>query len=451
MVAIFSAIIVMVICTVSVYRSQVPSQRDYKEIPLPKNYKETPSQRDYKEVPSQRDYKEVPSQRDYKETPSQRDYQETPSQRDYTETPSQRDYKETPSQKDYKETPSQRDYKETPSQRDYKSLPSIPDYDTMPLVKYIKSREKLQSTEWVSLLYNFLQTLNKSVSPHVNMIFGDSKHIHLLENWITAAVRRLKPPLHNLMVLSADYSLCNQLLSWNISLTCIPVPDESLIVVLPNVNTVSWPSALIKRQIVLRLINYWGYDVASYDTDAVLFHNPQVLYNAQPYVDVFSASTKNFPLSVSKKWGFSLCVGVLMLKATPAVGVYILTTFSCEIYIYNYYPMKFFSCTEALWSNISALVIDEDWDDQIPLNVAIDNMGVMWNKTTKVDDLCSVKSGWKSKSVINIFVFPQYQICRTCCKPSFSYETLYIAHPPGDHFNLERKEDALKRMKAWFL
>ena len=319
MVAIFSAFIAMVICTVSVYRSQVPSQRDCKEIPLQRNYNETPSQRDYKvlEVPSQTDYKEVPLQTDYNETPSQRDYKVL----------------EVPSQTDYKKIPSQRYYKEPPS------LPSIPKYDTMPLVKYIRSREELQSTEWVSLLYNFLQTLNKDVSPHVNLVYGDSNHIHLLENWITAAVRRLKPPLHNVMVLSADYSLCNQLLSWNISLTCIPVPDESLIVAYPKGSAVTWSSAMMKRPIVLRLINYWGYDVASYDTDAVLFHNPQVLYNAQPYVDVFSASTKDFPKSVSDKWGFNLSGGALMLRASPAVGVYILTVvriFSCKIYIYIY-------------------------------------------------------------------------------------------------------------------
>ena len=455
MVAIFIAFIAMIICTVSVNRSQVPSQRDYKEVPLQTDYKEVPLQTDYKETPSQRDYKEleVPSQRDYKEVPSQRDYKEVPLQTDYKEVPLQTDYKETPSQRDYKEleVPSQTDYKEIPSQRYYKeapSLPSIPKYDTMPLVKYIRSREELQSTEWVSLLFNFLKTLNKSVSPHVNMVFGDNNHIHLLENWITAAVRRLKPPLHNVMVLSLDYTPCNLLLFMNISLTCIPVIEESLIVVYPNGSDASWSSAMMIRQIVLRLINYWGYDVASYDTDAVLLHNPQVLYDSQPYVDVFSASTQNFPKSVCDKWGFNLCGAALMLRASPAVGV-------CCIYIYvqdiyNHYH-EIFLCTEALWSNISALVIEEVWDDQIALNVAIDNMGVMWDKTTKVKEICSVKNGWKSKSVINIFVFPQYQICRHCCKPSLSHNTLYIAHPPGDHFKLKRKEDALKKMKAWFL
>ena len=213
-------------------------------------------------------------------------------------------------------------------QRHYKlapSFPSIPKYDTMPLVKYIRSREELLSTEWVSLLYNFLRTLDRSVSPDVNLVFGDTSHIILLENWITAAVRKLKRPLHNVLILSLDYTLCKFLSLRKISLACIPVIEESLIVAYPNGSDASWSSAMMIRQIVLRLINYWGYDVASYDSDAVLLHNPQVLYDSQPYVDVFSASTRNFPVSLSKKWGFNLCGGTLMLRATPAVGVYILT------------------------------------------------------------------------------------------------------------------------------
>ena len=231
---------------------------------------------------------------------------------------------------------SQRDFKEVPS------LPYIPKYDIMPLVKYIKNREELQNTEWVSLLYNFLRTLDRSVSPHVNVVFGDSNHSRLLENWITAAMIRLKPPLHNLMVLSLDYSLCNQLLSRKIPHTCIPVPPQSLIVAHPNGTNTTWSSAMMIRQIVLRLINYWGYDVASYDSDAVLLHNPQVLYDAQPYVDVFSASSKGFPWSLSAKWGFNLCGGILMLRASPEVGVYILTVVhSCPRYEVLFYLVSY--------------------------------------------------------------------------------------------------------------
>ena len=46
---------------------------------------------------------------------------------------------------------------------------SIPEYDTMPFSEYLKKREKLLKSEWISALYTFLQTVDKSVSPHVNL------------------------------------------------------------------------------------------------------------------------------------------------------------------------------------------------------------------------------------------------------------------------------------------
>ena len=153
------------------------------------------------------------------------------------------------------------------------------------------------------------------------MVFGDSKHMRLLENWITAATMTLKPPLDNVMVLSLDHLLCDKLVSTKFHVACIAAPIESFIVAYPEEVDKKWCAAMMVRQVVLRLINYWGYDVASYDSDAVLLHNPQVLYDARPHVDVFSGSTRDFPGMVSKKWGFNLSCGILMLRATPSVGM----------------------------------------------------------------------------------------------------------------------------------
>ena len=74
------------------------------------------------------------------------------------------------------------------------------------------------------------------------------------------------------------------------------------------------------RIVLLRVINYWGYDVASYDSDAVLLKNPQVLYDKRPDIDLFSAAGV-FPFDVSDKWGFALCAGTLLFRATPVIGI----------------------------------------------------------------------------------------------------------------------------------
>ena len=194
--------------------------------------------------------------------------------------------------------------------------PSIP--DTMPYPRNHKEREILLKAEWISALYTFLQTLDKSVSPHVNLVFGDDNHRRLVMNWVTAALKILKPPLHNVMVLSLHHSLCDYLKARTLPLTCITVTPDSLFT-FPNSKEVDYGKGVMVRLPVLRLINYWGYDVAAYDCDAVLLRNPQVLYSERQQVDVFSASG-TYPFDISRKWGFTLCAGTIILRASPATG-----------------------------------------------------------------------------------------------------------------------------------
>ena len=195
------------------------------------------------------------------------------------------------------------------------TLPSIP--ADMPFPEYIKSREELQKSECVSELYNFLLSLDKSVSPHVNMVFGDSQHTNLVLNWIIAALLRLQPPLHNVMVISLDRLLCDTLVAMKLPLTCIVVSVECIFA-WSNQHD-NWGKRMKVRQPVLRLINYWGYDVAAYDSDAVLLRNPQPLYDERPHVSVL-ASSGTYPDDLFRKWGFTLCAGTLILRASPSIG-----------------------------------------------------------------------------------------------------------------------------------
>jgi len=143
---------------------------------------------------------------------------------------------------------------------------------TLPYAKELKNIHDIQRAKWTSHLYQFLQSLNKSISPQVNMVFGDSDHMELVLNWIIAALVRLDPPLHNIMVLSLDQSLCDLLASKKVPVACIAVPPESI---LASPGPKSWAQGVASRFLVLRIINFWGYDVASYDSDAVLLRNLQ--------------------------------------------------------------------------------------------------------------------------------------------------------------------------------
>ena len=198
---------------------------------------------------------------------------------------------------------------------DEEKIPSLP--KTLPYAEDMKKIDDIQRAMWTTHLYQFLQSLNKSISPQVNMVFGDSDHLELVLNWIIAAHVRLNPPLHNILVLSVDQPLCDFLESKQLLITCIAVPLKSF---LKSYEHKSWDQGIKCRALVLRIINFWGYDVASYDSDAVLLRNPQPLYDSNPDVKLFAGSG-TYPSAISNQWGFSLCFCVLLLRSHPSIGM----------------------------------------------------------------------------------------------------------------------------------
>ena len=204
--------------------------------------------------------------------------------------------------------------KTLPYTTDEGRIPSLP--KTLPYARDLREIDDLQKATWTAHLYQYLQSLNKSISPQLNMVFGDSDHMDLVLNWIIAAHVRLDPPLHNILVLSLDQSLCDFLESKKLPVACIAVPLKSFL----KLKHKTWGQGVKCRTLVLRIINYWGYDVASYDSDAVLLRNPQPVYDRNPDVKLFAGSGIH-PESLSKQWGFSLCGCVLCLRSHSSTGM----------------------------------------------------------------------------------------------------------------------------------
>ena len=198
---------------------------------------------------------------------------------------------------------------------------SFPEHNALPHHKYLKSSDELKNTTWVADLHHYLMTLNRNVSPHVNLVFADYKHRMLVVNWVVAATLKVKPPLHNVLVLSLDQLLCDYLanaayMTYPLNMTCIAAP---LTTILSSKGRESWKTSMMIRSIILRLINYWGYDVATYDSDAVVLKNPQTLFEYYTHDILSSAST--YPESAAKVWGFTLCAGAILYRATSATGL----------------------------------------------------------------------------------------------------------------------------------
>ena len=196
-------------------------------------------------------------------------------------------------------------------------VPPLP--QSLPYAAHLKSVHDIQHALWTTQLYVFLKSLKHSVSPHVNMVFGDSHHLDLVLNWIVAAHLRLNPPLHNIMVLSVDQPLCDFLASKKLQVTCIAVPSESILA--STLNT-TYEQGIKSRLVVLRVINFWGYDVASYDSDAILLRNPQPLIDSHPNVQVLGGASF-IPRAFAEHHGivrFAVCGGTLIVRSHPSTG-----------------------------------------------------------------------------------------------------------------------------------
>ena len=70
----------------------------------------------------------------------------------------------------------------------------------------------------------------------------------------------------------------------------------------------------------MRLVNYWGFDVANYDTDAIVLRNPEPLYYEQYRDSDFIGSYGHFPPDIKQEWGIAVCTGAVMIRSSICTG-----------------------------------------------------------------------------------------------------------------------------------
>ena len=173
---------------------------------------------------------------------------------------------------------------------------------------------------WIKELYQLLVHTNTSWSPQVNLLVADKKAVELLLNWLIIALVGLAEPLQNVVVLGIDVQVCDLLHPRDIF--CIYIDPDTII--LPPELTKSFFSRRFLapqiRLLVSRLVNYWGYSLATYDTDALILKNPQALYDAHKEVTVIAGAANVGPSLAVKKWGFAVCPGAMLIRSGPAAG-----------------------------------------------------------------------------------------------------------------------------------
>ena len=176
----------------------------------------------------------------------------------------------------------------------------------------------LMHLPWVKDLWAFLNNGIDSTRP-IAITTSNYEFLSTLINWLAHAMVHLRDhSIKNLLVISMDNKIHELLKSKNIS--SLYLPHENLIVSIHSGQRhPGLLQVMISRLIVMRLINYWGFDVINYDNDAFVLKNPQEFFDLYPNSHVIGSEANN-PPELHDKWGVTLCMGVILIRASPETG-----------------------------------------------------------------------------------------------------------------------------------
>ena len=177
----------------------------------------------------------------------------------------------------------------------------------------VKRRERIAQEQWVQDLRLLLSNVK---SRQVSLVTSNIQYMDILLNWLISATVRSGMPLGSIIVVSLDRSL-HQLLQKK-AIPSVYLPPFSLLN--PNAYfSVPFERVMMIRLTVMRIINHFGFDVANYDTDAIILRDPQPLYASLAKCDIIGSVGK-IPEDLVNEWGITICIGVVVIKASQRSG-----------------------------------------------------------------------------------------------------------------------------------
>ncbi len=199
----------------------------------------------------------------------------------------------------------------------------------------VKSPSRIMKSPWVSTLRNLLNKkfqLQQQMSQRkqVTIVVSNTNYTLSLLNWLVAALIKTSPPLEIVIIVSLDKTL--QALLERKAIVSVYINPET---VTSGEMQTKASHIWITRCAVYRLLNRWGYDVMAYDTDATVIKNLQPILDAHPNSDIV-ASAGSYPFQLGRKWGLTLCMGVILIRSTKNTGedtTRVVLEFMIEYYI----------------------------------------------------------------------------------------------------------------------
>ena len=155
----------------------------------------------------------------------------------------------------------------------------------------------------------------------LTVVMVSINYLSVLINWLVYAKLNAMPLLGNLLVVCVDqytHEILSRkgILSQFVNVTDIIYSKEDM-----HDNELF---SIITRLTILRLLNYWGYDVLQMDIDAILINNIEPILDQFHDSDIIisTANAKNCQTAAAfKAWSFCLCIGVTLIRSNVNTGM----------------------------------------------------------------------------------------------------------------------------------
>lgn len=175
-----------------------------------------------------------------------------------------------------------------------------------------------------------------------------------------------------------------------------------------------------------------GFDVIASDADALWIHDPMTeMESAAHNESSIVASRGHFPFPLGRKWGSTMCMGFALFRAS-GMGM-------------------------EVWQQVMQRIGDEIGDDQIALNNAADELGIVWDSYSDMRFEASTGVGrgvvpsLTTTTGVNFTVtlLPHSRYTRKCSTTPISNETV-VAHCVARK-NAGAKTSWMQESNLWYV
>lgn len=193
--------------------------------------------------------------------------------------------------------------------------PILPENFTFPQPIAIKPKEVLAKTKWFAQLKNFLINWPDQ---YLLIVSSNSDYKEVLLNWLVSAVCNAQVSIDNILVVAYDEEV--HLLFEGRGIKSVFIPFEDILSITLVNQAPTFTKIMMTRLAVVRLISHWGFDIAHFDTDAIVLKNPLYLFRFHQGSDIIG-SLGMFPKKLMKEWGITICAGMVMFRNTQQTGM----------------------------------------------------------------------------------------------------------------------------------